>query len=130
MEDRWDFTEADGLAFPIYINQGGGLYGFCPSKVARDDHAVVQVFQLLMIAAETGAMLKTGGLEDQPDWFVEMLGWLIPRLDLAKFSSKAMMVMGGSGGSSSEKTKALFTQLQSTAKQGSSRGGNSRPTTR
>ena len=128
MEDRWDFTEQDGNAFPVYITQGGGLYGFCPSKVARDDHASVQVFQLLMIAAETGAMLRTGGLEDQPDWFIEMLGWLIPRLDLAKFASKVSMVTGG-GGSSSDKTKALFNQLQAGSK-GSGRGGNSGSATR
>jgi len=69
-------------------------------------------------------MLKAGGLEDQPDWFVELLGWLIPRLDIGKFVSKAQMILG-TGGSAADKTKALFEQAQ-----GSARGGNVRPATR
>lgn len=86
--------------------------------MARDDPATVQVFRILMLAAETGAMLKTGGIEEQPDWFVELLGWLIPKLDMTKFTSKAQMILGG-GGSAADKTKALFAQTQRKA-----RGGN------
>lgn len=127
-EDRWDFTEADGAAFPLYIQRHdkgtGELYGFCPSKVARDDPATVALFRILMIAADTGVMLKAGGIEDQPDWFVELLGWLMPRLDIAKFASKAQMVLGSSS-SPADKTKALFAQAQRSA-----RGGNIRSATR
>lgn len=63
-------------------------------------------------------MLKTGGIEEQPDWFVELLGWLIPKLDMAKFTTKAQMVLGG-GGSPADKTKALFAKAQR-----GGRGGN------
>lgn len=127
MEDRWDFTPEDGIAFPVYIyppDKGGDLYGFCPSKVARDDQTTVQLFRILMISVETGAMLKAGGIEDQPDWFAELLGWLIPIVDMAKFAAKTRMVLG-KGQTAADKTKALFAASQREA-----RGGNVRSTTR
>jgi len=127
LEDRWDFTEADGPAFPIYINRqssaAGELYSFCPSKVIRDDPVTVQLFRMLMISAETGVMLKAGGMEDQPYWYLDLLGWIIPKLDLVKFAMKTQMVLGSSGSGGSEKTKQLFKDAQRMA-----RGGNNRPT--
>ena len=57
-----------------------------------------------MIAAETGAMLTSGGLSDQPEWFMELLGWLIPRLDSIKFISKATMILGKSDHKDKHKT--------------------------
>lgn len=102
----------------------GELYGFCPGKVSRDDPGTLVLLRILMIAAETGCMLKTGGIEEQADWFVELLGWLIPKLDMVKFTSKAQMILGG-GGTQADKTKALFAKQQR-----ESRGGNIRTTAR
>lgn len=95
-EDRWDFTAADDATiFPIYVHQGGELYGFCPGKANRDPE-VQQMFRVLLIAAETGVMLKPGGLDDQPEEFVSLLAWMIPRLDMVKFSSKVSMFLPNS----------------------------------
>lgn len=129
LEDRWDFTADDGPAFPIYVNRHGStageLYGFCPSKVIRDDPVTVQLFRMLMISAETGVMLKSGGMEDQPYWYLDLLGWIIPKLDLVKFAMKSQMILGSSSSGGADKTKQLFKEAQRTA-----RGGNNRPTTR
>lgn len=108
-EDRWDFTSKDGPSFPVYIHKGGELYGFCPAK-ASWDQSNVQILRLLMIAAETGAMLKSGGLEDQPTWFIELLGWFIPRLDYAKFGLKVASVMGD--GSKKDAAKGLLGKVE------------------
>jgi hypothetical protein len=93
-ESREDFTfEADKGPWPIYINQGGELYSFCPSK-ATWDNSIVSVFRLLVLAAETGAMLEHGGLNDQPSWFIEQASWFVPRYHDYKFNSRMMRVMG------------------------------------
>lgn len=92
-EEREDFTEADGAAFPMYVEKGGELYGFCPSK-ATWNPAIAETFRLLMISADTGAMLVTGGIYDQPDWFVEALSWFLPKYQQTKLSLYARMFLG------------------------------------
>jgi hypothetical protein len=77
----------------MYVYKGGDLYGFCPGKATWDSQNV-KLFRILVIAAETGAMMVGGGLEDQPDWFIDMLGWFLPRFDHIKFSTKAQAVLG------------------------------------
>lgn len=92
-EDRLDFTDKDGVQFPIYAQKGGELYGFCPGKATWDGR-YMRLFKVMVIAAETGAMMKSGGIEDQPDWFIDLLGWFLPRFDHIKFSTKAQAVLG------------------------------------
>lgn len=108
-EDRWDFTEADNkigpngfteVVWPIQIQQGGALWSFCPGKATWDPEAI-GIFRLMLISAETGTMLEKGGLLDQPDWFIDLLAWFIPRLEEIKFNLKCDKVFGafkGSGG--------------------------------
>jgi hypothetical protein len=60
-------------------------------------------------------MLKAGGLEDQPMWFIELLGWFIPRMDSLKFASKANMILGGS---SKDQHKAFAATVAGGAKNG------------
>jgi hypothetical protein len=101
-EDRWDFTEKDDpVVFPVYVRRTGELYGFCPGKVLKDS-SINRLFRILMISAKTGVMLKEGAIEDQPDWFVELLSWFIPKLDSVTFNDKVRMVLGGGGGLKAE----------------------------
>lgn len=90
-----DFTEADGAMWPMYVEQGGEMYGFCPAK-ATWDHNLYRLFQLLLIAAETGVMIEVGGLRDQPSWWIEQAAWFFPRYDAIKFGSRMKSVLGDS----------------------------------
>lgn len=93
-EPRWDFDEKDDpMIFPLYIHKGGNLYGFCPAKATWDGESR-WLYSTLTVAADTGAMLTQGGIEDQPAWFVELLAWFLPVYDQIKFASKARMVLG------------------------------------
>lgn len=96
-EDREDFTEADGSLWPMYIEKGGDLFSFCPGK-ATWDHEAVGLFRLLLVSAETGKLYESGGLADQPDWWIEMSSWFLRRYDDAKFSSRVRAVLGDSEG--------------------------------
>ena len=50
-EEREDFTEVDNPSvFPMYVNRGGELYGFCPAKATWDPE-LASTFRLLMIVA-------------------------------------------------------------------------------
>jgi hypothetical protein len=91
-EPRFDFTEEDGNIWPMYIHPGGNAYGFCPGKATWDVEAA-QTFRLLVIAAETGMMLESGGLTDQPSWWIELLGWFLTAYDSAKFAGRVRSVL-------------------------------------
>ena len=99
-EDRDDFTSEDGSVFPIYIHQGGGLYGFCPGKVSRDIETV-SFFRMLVLIAETGVMPEAGGIFDQDPDLMEELSWFLPSYDTAKWAQKMSMIFGGVGGNKS-----------------------------
>lgn len=93
-EEREDFTEVDNPSvFPMYVNRGGELYGFCPAKATWDPE-LASTFRLLMIVAETGVMLKPGGLYDQPDWLIEALGWFLPKYQVTKLSMIGNLFLG------------------------------------
>lgn len=97
-EDREDFTEKDNQKgkpqiWPIRLNKGGTLFGFCPAKATWDPVAN-EIFRLLVIATETGVMLEAGGINDQPDWFVENLGWFAPKYRETVFGSRARSLLG------------------------------------
>jgi len=78
------------------------------------------VFRILSITADTGAMLKAGGIEDQPEWFVELLGWFLPLYDMMKFSLKARMILG-EGETKEQLAKAAITKAK-----GAKHGGHNR----
>ena len=92
-EDRWDFDEEDASHFPMQVEKGGMTYGFCPAK-STWDHETKNVFNLLMLTAETGVMYRSGGLTDQPEWYLDLLEFFIPLYDKIKFTSKARMILG------------------------------------
>lgn len=92
-EAREDFTEADGSLWPITITPGGAQFSFCPGKATWDREAVALV-STLRLAAETGMMLEAGGIADQPDWWIDMLGWFVPAYDQHKFMSRARAILG------------------------------------
>lgn len=94
-EPRWDFTDADGSVWPMYLHKGGTLYGFCPAKAARDDPEAHQLYSLLVVIAETGQLLVAGGVVDQPDWLIDELSWFLPRYAMHKFGRQAAMCFGG-----------------------------------
>lgn len=120
-EDREDFTEKDGSAWPMYIHQGGEQYGFCPAKSTWDPQ-LSEMFRLLVIASETGVMLTNGGLLDQPDWWVESIAWFIPRYDHAKFTGRVKMVLGDG----KNKSKDPIAKLAGSQPKGAKGGGNNR----
>ena len=92
-EDRWDFTSEDGNQFPIRIHEGGGLHGFCPGKATRDPEAS-SLFELLTVACEMKALLVSGGIADQPGWFIAQMAWFGPDYSRQLFVSRARMVLG------------------------------------
>ena len=92
-EDRWDFTDKDANIFPMYVHQGGELYGFCPAKATWDSWTV-QMYRTLVVAVTTGAQWLDGGLADQPEWWIDLLSWFSTRYDMTNFQRKAVMVLG------------------------------------
>jgi len=110
-EDRWDFTAEDANIFPIKIHEGGGLYGFCPGK-ATWDHEATFLFEVMTVACEQKALLNSGGIADQPTWFIQQLSWFGPDYDRQKFISKARMVLGTDEGKGMQR-KASGTKAKS-----------------
>ncbi len=92
-ESREDFTFSDGAIFPIKISDHGSEYGFCPSK-ATWEPIIADIFNLLLISAKTGQLLTNGGLENQPVWYIELLGEFLIKYDNLSFIQKAEMVLG------------------------------------
>lgn len=79
----------------MYVSSPKGeLYGFCPSKVARDDHETLMLFNALVVMAETGQLLVGGGLCNQPSWLIDELAWFLPRYNTYKFAQNASMLFG------------------------------------
>lgn len=94
-EDRWDFTVEDAPFFPMSVHKGGTSYGFCPAK-ATWDYQTVQKYRILIITSDTGAMLYPGSIMDQPDWFIDLLGWFLPLYEQIKWNSKMRGLFGDS----------------------------------
>ena len=116
-EDRWDFTINDGPIWPMYVHRGGTLYGFCPAKATWYPD-ISNLFRLLSISAETGKMLKSGGISSQPAWFIDLLGWFLPRYNQTKFASNVRAVLGDG---SNLKGKLGGNNNRRTGRQGSGR---------
>jgi len=92
-EPRWDFTQDDAPFFPMYIEKGGTLFGFCPGKATWDSEAKA-IYQALVITAETGIMLEEGPLAEQPEWWVDLLAWFLPYYSDIRFYSRARAILG------------------------------------
>lgn len=92
-EDRIDFSEKDGSIWPIYVQKGGQGFGFCPAKATWDSDAM-GIYRLLSLAAETGTMYESGGLADQPAWWIDLAAWFMPRYRDFKVMSYAKAILG------------------------------------
>lgn len=92
-EDRFDFGPEDAAFFPIRVSDGGTLFGFCPGKATWYPD-VAALYRMLSLVAETGTMPYEGGLMDQPDWIIELLGYFVPRYKAVQFSARARSILG------------------------------------
>lgn len=92
-ESRWDFNGDDGAIFPLYVTKGGGLYGFCPGKATWDPCAVA-LYRALVVCERTGAHWQTGGIADQPAWWVEFVSDFLPRMDDLRFAQRVRAILG------------------------------------
>jgi hypothetical protein len=77
----------------MYVTKGQTGFGFCPGKATWDGYTV-QLFRALVVASDTGAMWCSGGISEQPDWFIDLLGWFLPRYNDLRFNSRARAVLG------------------------------------
>lgn len=103
-EDREDFTQEDnGAVFPIMVTSEGQQYGFCPAKSTWDP-SISSVYNSLMICAETGNLWNSGGISNQPSWFIELLSIFILRYNDHKFYSRAQAILGDGKASKSVAT--------------------------
>lgn len=97
----------------MYVERGGTLYGFCPGK-STWDHEAAAIYQALVVTAETGIMLEDGPISQQPDWWIDLLGWFLPYYSDQKFYSRARAILGdgkeatrgGNGGRAGSKNYA------------------------
>ena len=94
-EDRDDFTTSDGAIWPMRISDGGALYGFCPAKATWDKEAT-HLYNILVLSYETKQLLYTGGIAEQPGWYIDLLSWFVTRYDENKFYSRASSILGSS----------------------------------
>lgn len=99
-EDRWDFDIGDGSAFPIQMTTGGPQFGFCPAKVTRDDPESMMIFQTLTAILETNTWPRAGGLEDQEDFWVELVSLFGPFRRQMEFNEKFNLIAQSLGGGS------------------------------
>ena len=97
-EDRWDFTEKDDPSvFPMYVSKGSSLFSFCPGK-ATWSHETVSLYQSLKLSSESGSMWISGGIADQPYWWVDLLAWFLPRYNDLRFSGRIRSFLGDDPG--------------------------------
>jgi hypothetical protein len=107
----------------MYVEPEGELYSFCPGK-ALWDPSLGELFRLLVIATETGVMLTEGGIEDQPSWWIDLLGWFVPRYDQQKFAIRTRMILGDGKGNKSDPISKL--KGSQPVLKGVTHGGNNR----
>ena len=91
-EDKWDFDEKDGAAFPIYLFPGGPSFGFCPAKIERDDTETVMIFNTLVAILITGTWPEIGGLNIQEAFWVDLVSEYGPVYDDMKFNQRLSQV--------------------------------------
>lgn len=88
-----DFTDADGPFWPIRVQDGGALFGFCPGKATWNSEAA-SIYKAIQVCERTGAHWQEGGIADQPDWWIDLVSEFLPRLDDLRFYSRARAILG------------------------------------
>lgn len=92
-EERNDFTDADGNIWPMRVREGGALFSFCPAKATWDREAVL-LYNSLVLSYETKTNWASGGLEDQPMWWIDLASWFTTVYSDSIFYSRAKAVLG------------------------------------
>jgi len=89
--NRWDYTfEKDGNPFPMEVFKGGNLYGFCPGKAQWYSY-LTNIYEIMASCCEMGVLPYSGGLLDQPEWFIRNIGWFSQRYqDLASVTRSGL----------------------------------------
>lgn len=89
-----DFTDKDDPAvFPMYVSRGSTLFGFCPGK-ATWDKETLSLYRALKLSSESGNMWTSGGIADQPTWWVELLSWFLPKYNDLRFFGRVQSFIG------------------------------------
>jgi hypothetical protein len=94
-EEDKEFTSDDGHIWPMRVFEGGSLFGFCPGKAQRHVEAAA-IYKALIVCAETGTHLGTGGIIDQPSWWIDLVSWFLPRYNEQRFYARAKAILGDS----------------------------------
>lgn len=103
-ESREDFTMEDGNIWPMRVQEGGSLFGFCPAKASRNPMALLN-FKALMVCFQTGLHWQIGGISEQPEWWIDLVYWFTSRYDDLRFYSRAKAILGdGKNGSHKKST--------------------------
>jgi hypothetical protein len=98
-ESRTDFTDEDGVIWPMRVQDGGALFSFCPGKATWYADASL-LYNALMLCAETSTHWETGGLAVQPIWWIDLVSWFVPRYNESRFYSRAKAILGDGKGAS------------------------------
>lgn len=97
-EDRYDFTEKDGRAFPIQMTKGGPTFGFCPAKILRDDPGTYDLYVNLIAILETHTWPRSGGIDEQDSEMVELVAQFGPLRRDMEFRERFRMVSSSFSG--------------------------------
>lgn len=92
-----DFTEKDNAMWPMYVTKGSALFNFCPGK-ATWDKETVSIYKALKLSSESGSQWIDGGIADQPEWWVELLSWFLPRYNDLRFMGRVRSFLGDNPG--------------------------------
>lgn len=105
---RLDFGPEDDSFWPIRIIDGGELYGFCPGKATWDQRTSV-LYSSLIVCAETGLHWQSGGIADQPAWWMELCAWFLPRFNEMRFYQRARAILGDGKDTGKAPTNGSYT---------------------
>ena len=94
-EDKFDFDDHDAPFWPIRIQQGGGLYSFCPGKATWDQETKA-IYSAIVVCAETHTQWQNGGIADQPSWWIDLVSSFVPMYNEMKFYARAKAILGDS----------------------------------
>jgi len=96
MLEKYDYTSKDKNIFPIKLTPDGHPFGFCPAKAKLDNRALF-LSNIFTVACETKQLYYPGGINNQPQWFIDILCWYAPMYDNIKWYSRMNSLFGGKG---------------------------------
>jgi hypothetical protein len=73
--------------------EGGQLYGYCPAKATWDASNIL-MFNAITVTIETGLAWNSGGVTNQPAWWVDLCAAVLPLANDLRFVNRAKMILG------------------------------------